>query len=70
MTYYTCGCLAEWRPQKSFNLSDNNFIFPDNLQVISQSNNISYEIGEILLYQHTFHALQHPIYWYMPKNDN
>jgi len=42
------------KAKKSFNLSDNNFKFPDNIYLYYQTNNISYKIGEILLYQHTF----------------
>ena len=48
------------KANKSFNLNlfDNNFKFPDIFSLISQL----YEIGEILLYQHIFYVVQHPIY--------
>lgn len=69
--------LHMWMPNRMkaktyFNLSYNNFKFPYNFWLISQTNkkiiinngNLTLYIS--LLYKHTFHVVQHPIYWYMP----
>ena len=52
------------KAKKSFNLSNNIFKFIDNFLLISETNKISYKIGDILLYQHTLDVpvVQHLIY--------